>query len=262
LAVNKLYRRLAFIVIIFLTVCGLFFVSLNILDIAENYRLDLPVAILNTIFISGVCLLVACIATKVFVATGAPEMFGLGSAVFSFCVGVLVYSWFTRAVLDVRIMVYDSAFFIAAVLHLCGAVFLRTRPDTAALKYKQKLWLIIFVYLVLCAAIGGIAWLLYRGVIPAIIINRDLSHGISAGLYSAAALLSFIHYRKTNIGYYYWYSLGLLLFVLGQLFIDQGEIASLVYWLGRISQYIAGFYILAAVFGALCTKNMLPSSSL
>jgi len=242
-------KQFSFIVAVVIIGLGIFFIGLDILDIAEYYRLFLPIATLNTVFIAAVAMAVAYLAARSFIATGSPEILGLGGAVLAFGVGILIYGWFTRAVLEVRLTVYDSTVFMAAVMHLGGVILLKVGLSLFRLKCRQRQGIVLLSYLVICAIIIVVTWLLYRRVLPSLTISRDLIQGIATILCITAAVICYKIYRKSQDTFYYWYSLGLVLFALGTLFISQGELESRVAWLGRISQYIGGIYFLIAGLG-------------
>ncbi len=245
-----MFKQFTFILVVVITGLGLFFIGLDILDIAEDYRLYLPIATLNTIFISAVSMLVAYIAARSFTITGSFEILGLGGAVLAFGAGILIYGWFTRAALEVRITVYDSTVFMAGLLHFIGVILMKARLNLSGLKSRHKRGTVLLSYLVIFTIIAVVTWLLYRGVLPSLTIPRDLIQGISAILCIAAAVICFKIYLKSHSAFYYWYSLGLVLFAFGVLFISQGKLESRVAWLGRTSQYMSDIYLLVAVLGA------------
>jgi hypothetical protein len=242
-------KKFAFIIAVVITGLGIFFIGLNILDIDEGYRLYLPVAILNTVLIAAVAMLVAYLAARSFATTGSPEMLGLGGAVLAFGVGILIYGWFTRAVLEVRFAVYDGTFLMAAVMHFYGIILMKSKLSMSGLKLRQKQAIVLLLYLLICVIIAVPTWLLYR-VLPSFTVPRDLFHLTGAVLCIAAAVIYFKIYRKSHLAFYYWYSLGLMLFTLGILFMSQGPLESRVAWLGRAGQYIGSIYFLVAVLGA------------
>ena len=242
-----MFKQFAFIIAVVITGLGIFFIGLDILDIAEDYRLYLPIATLNTVFIAAVAMLVASIAARNFTITGSPEILGLGDAVLAFGVGILIYGWFTRAVLGVRITVYDSTFFMAAVMHFCGVILLKSKLSLSRLKLRQKQAIVLLSYLVIFVIIAVVTWLLYRGVLPSRTISRDLIHGAGAILYIASAVIYLKNYLKSGTVFYYWYSLGLVLFAFGILFASQGPLEGRLVWMGRASQYVGGIYFLMAV---------------
>jgi len=245
-----MFKKIGFIIAVIITGLGIFFLGLDILDIAEDYRLYLPIATINTVFIAAVAMVVTYFAARVFTVTGSPEIFGLGGAVLAFGIGILIYGWFTRAVLNVRITVYDSTFFMAAVMHFCGVVLLKSKPSLSRLKLRQKQAIVLLSYLVIFVIIAVVTWLLYQGVLPSRTISRNLIHGVGAILYFASAVIYFKDYLKSGPVFYYWYSLGLVLFAFGILFASQGPLEGRLVWMGRVSQYAGGIYFLVAVLGA------------
>ena len=87
---------------------GIVLIGLDILDIAEGYRLHWPIAIINTIFISAVALITVYFATKSYLNSGSPGMLGLGSATLAFGFAIILYGWLTATDLNTRITGYDS----------------------------------------------------------------------------------------------------------------------------------------------------------
>jgi hypothetical protein len=71
--------------------------------------------------------------------------------------------------------------------------------------------------------------------------------GVAAILCIASALIYLRIYFKSRSDFYYWYSLGLILFAFGVIFISQGALESPIAWLGRASQYASSIYVLVAV---------------
>ncbi len=65
-----------------------------------------------------------------------------------------------------------------------------------------------------------------------------------------SALIYLRIYSKSRSDFYYWYSLGLILFAFGVIFISQGPLESGIAWSGRASQYAGGIYFLVSVVGA------------
>jgi hypothetical protein len=237
-------KKLAFIITIFVIVSGILFIVLNILDIAEDYRLDLPIAVFNTIFISAIAVLVAAIAARDFSNSGSLEIIGLGGAVLAFGIGILVYGWFTHSILEVRLTTYDIVVMMAGAIHLGGLILMKCKLSASGLKRQIKQVIILLLYLVIIVIIFIITWLLYEGVLPTF-AARDLAHEITCSFSIAAAIICL----KTHFVFYYWYSLGLVLFALGVFFLSQGSLGSPVVWLGRVSQYLGGIYFLVAVLG-------------
>jgi hypothetical protein len=242
-------KKVAFISACVIAVVGVSFIALDILDIAEDYRLHLPIAILNTVFIVGVAVPVAILAARTFLDSGVPAVIGLGGGALAFGTGILVYSWFGRSVLEVRLTVYDSAVLMAAIIHLCGVIFLKLGLNASTLKTRPKQAIALLYNLVIIGIVVVVTWLLYREVLPTLIVTRGTAHAISAVLSVAAAVICLKNYLRVHAAFYYWYSLGLVLFALGVIFVGEGALESRIVWLGRLSQYLGGIYFLVAVLG-------------
>jgi hypothetical protein len=227
------------------------------LDIAEGYRLYLPIAILNTVFICVVAVIVAYIAAKNFTISGSLEILGLGCALLAFGVGSLLYGWLVDAGLKTRITANCSGVFMASVMHLFGASLGMAKQRLINLEPKLKQSIVFLSYLGILVIVAFITWLAFRGVLPSFIITlidnievRDVIQGVAAILCFASALIYLRIYLKSRSDFYYWYSLGLILFAFGVIFISLGAVESRIAWLGRASQYAAGIYFLVSALGA------------
>ena len=247
------------VAIIFL---GIVFIGLDILDIAEDYRLYLPIAILNTVFISVVAILVAYIAAKNFKISGSFEVLGLGCALLAFGGGSLLYGWLVDAGLNTRITAYCSGVLIASAMHLSGAVYTMSKRRLIKSEPRLKQRIVFLSYLGILVVIALITWLAFRGVLPSFIIPligaievRDVVLGVTVILCVASAIVYLRNYFRSHSDFYYWYLLGLILFTSGVIFISQGAVESRIAWLGRASQYTAGIYFLISVLGAYKRKG-------
>jgi hypothetical protein len=229
---------------------GLFFIGLDVLDIAEDYRLHISIAFLNTIFISAIAIFVAVIAARIFMLNRSFEIIGAGSAMLVFGIGILIYGWFNYAGLNVRITIYDSIVLLAALLHFTGVILTKVRLNTSGLNLRYTLTFVVLIFLGFIAIIIVFTWLLYRGILPSSIILRDLKHIVAAIFSLTAAYFCYVVYIKSHSGFHYWYSLGLVLFAFGVFIISRGALESRVAWLGRFSLYLSCTYLLVAVFSA------------
>ena len=250
-------KRFALGLVLVTVALGIVFIGLNILDIDEDFRLHLPIAILNTVLISAVAALVAYIAAINFSADGSPELLGLGCATLAFGAGSLIRGWLEGIGLSVVITVSDISSLIASVLYLIGASLGMSRLRITKLKLGQKQRLVLLCYFGALASIGLVTILALRGVIPlfsgpgeSISVLRDVVRGTAVILLFASTFIYLRIYLKSRTDFYYWYSLGLMLFAFGVVFISQGAIESRIAWLGRTSQYIGGLYLLVSVLGA------------
>ena len=110
---------------------------------------------------------------------------------------------------------------------------------------------VAFVLLLSVAAIKGVTHPFFiQGVGPTAIRQSVLIISILLFVISATFLMAF--FTETRTRFLYWYSLGLGMFALGLVVVyTLTSIGSLMNWIGRLSQYIAGVYFLSAAMSAL-----------
>jgi hypothetical protein len=247
-------------------ILGIIFIGLNILDIDEDYRLYLPIPVLNIVFICVIATLVAYIAAKSFTILGSLEILGLGCAVVAFGFGSLLYSlfywWPTDAGLNARITANYSGILIASIMHLFGAGSVMAKRRLINLEPRLKQRIVFLSHLGILVIIAFATWLAFRGVIPSFPIPLtdapmigsigvgDVIKGVAAILCIASALVYLRIYFRSRSDFCYWYSLGLILLAFGVIFVGQGALESRIAWLGRASQYAGGIYFLVSVLSA------------
>ena len=247
---RRVIKWIALGLAVIVIILGAIFILLDILDIAEYYRLHWSIAILNTIFISVIAVITGFYASKNYLKSGSREMLALGSGVLAFGFSILIYGWFTFTDLNTRITAYDFGVLLASVIYLVGAVSSVTKQTFTIVSRRTG---VIVAYIVVLLVISGITWLAYRDVITFLLLQfsehisaRDVVQGIAAFCCICSALIYLGKYHSSRIDMYYWYSLGLVLFAAGVLFISRGHLESRVAWLGRFSQYIGGVFLLTA----------------
>jgi len=253
---TSVVKRLSLgLVIIIIALC-MTFLALDIFDIDEDYRLLLPIPILNTVFIFAIAALVAYIAARNYTITGSMVILLLGGAAIAFGAGSLFKSWANLG-LDVTITVEESTALLASILHLAAATVGISKQRISNLELKLKSMTILGYYLGVIVCIALIIVLVIQGVIPSFRVPvggssalRDVARGITEIFFLAAAVINLITYYKSRTDFYYWYSLGLALFGFGVFFISLGAVESRVAWLGRTAQYVGGIYFLVSVLGA------------
>jgi hypothetical protein len=251
-------KRVALGLVAFVFLAGIIFIGLNILDINEDYRLHLPVAVLNTVFISAIAVLVASIAAVKYIASGSFPLLALGCGVLAFGISSLLKGWLIDRDLYLLITVHDYSALIASAVHLAGASLGMAGLHVAAPKHAPKRRVIILCscYLGTLTSIALIILLAIQGAIPLLgvpdetTLLRDVVRGISTILLVASSLVYLRISSRLHIDFYFRYSLGLMFFALGIVFISQGAVESLIAWWGRAAQYIGGLFFLWAIFSA------------
>jgi hypothetical protein len=250
-------KRLALGLVVIIIALGILFITLNILDIDEDYRLHLPIPPLDTVFIFGIAVLVAYIAARSYKITGSPVILGLAGAALVFSAGRLFKGWMTGLGLDIIITVDESAALIASIFHLITAILGMSQQRISNMEFRQKSRIILGYYLGVVVCIALIILLVMQGIIPLFHVPvegsnflRVVARWITAFFFLVAAVITFLAYYKTHTDFYYWYSLGLVLFGFGVFFMSLGAVESRVVWLGRFAQYVGGVYFLISVLGS------------
>ncbi len=246
-------KRTALSLTLTLIILGIIFIGLDILDINEDYRLHWPIAVINTIFISAVGLLTIYSATKNYLHSGSLEILALGGGVLALVFSITLYGWLTNTDLDTRITAYDSGVLLASIVFLAGAILAIKIQGPSGWKTGSNKLSVTIIYAAVFLLITVITWLAYQDIITVFtheftehFTARDIVQGIAAIFYVSAALIYLRKYRGSQANIYFWYSLGLILFAAGVIFISRGPLEGRIAWLGRASQYIASIYFLAA----------------
>ena len=251
-----MFKWLTLGIVIFIIACGIIFIVLDILDIAEDFKLNWSMKVLNTIFIVAIAVSVAFIASRNFTSTGVSQILLLGSAALAFGVGNMLYVWLIDTDLGVRITINESSALIASLVHLfgTGTAILKQRISISEFRRKSR---IIIYYFGIFGCIAVIYLLAIRGVIPSFskpilsgmmnISLQDIVQWVTTILLCASAFISLVVYYKSSEDFYYWYSMGLMLLTFGVFFISLGTVENRIAWLGRFAQYISGIYFLVSV---------------
>ncbi len=244
-----MFKRLALGAAVIIISLGVIFIVLNILDIAEDYRLYWPIAVLNTVFIGVITVFVTYFAISNFMSSGSPEMLGLSCVFFSFGCGIFLYGWLD-ADLNTRIAAHDTGILITAVAFAVGAGLKIAGRNYAKTRLWMKSAILLIAYLVIIAIIGIITWLAsqesisFLNTVAVGIGLRTITKGIAIILFSALAIIYIKTYLESHSDMYYWFSLGLILLAGGVFFASEGPLESSVVWLGRFSEYAGSLYFL------------------
>jgi hypothetical protein len=247
-------KLLAIIITAVIIIIGIVFIGLDILDIAEDFTLDFPMAIVNTAMICFIAAIIVYLASRVYLSQGSVEMLGLACGALAFGIGFALYSWLTDAGLGTCVAAHDSGISLAAIA-LSGGAGLKIskwvdKPGTA----RRRI-----ILCVSCSAIimiiGIVTWLAYRGQIDLLggwgnVGYRDIIRGGSVILMLVSGGYYLRLYLRTRTNSYCWYSLGLILMGCGVFFISQGSLQSRTAWWGRLSEYIGFVYLLISAIAA------------
>jgi len=239
-------KRLALGLTAGIILIGVLFIGLDILDIAEDFRLNISIALINTILICGVAALILYFSVRVYLSVGSPEMLGLACGALAFMIGFALYGWLTVADLNTRITAHDIGILLAGISLAGGAGLTMARLAMDTPGTMRKLLILSACCLVIIALIGILTWLASLGIINLLQAGRDLARGGAALLLLVSGCCYLLIYLKTRSDIYFWYSLGLILIACGVVFISQGALQSRTAWWGRVSEYAGMIYLLTA----------------
>ncbi|OGO32909.1 MAG: hypothetical protein A2Z29_01575 [Chloroflexi bacterium RBG_16_56_11] len=245
-------KRFAIAFVLVITAIGAVFISLDILDFGESYRIHLPAAWLDTIFISALGVSIACIAAGRYVTGGYTPMLWLGSGALMLGAGSLVRAWFTGDGLNFTISVSEIATLLSSLLYLAGSISgLKKKPSPVTPSPGTRAALF---YVTTLAVIALVSILASSGALPRFhdqggsTYLRDTLQVVTAAVFFAASVICLRLFLPLRNDLVFWYPLGLIFFAVGTLLLGLGAVDSKLYWLGKASLYFGGVYLFFAVF--------------
>jgi len=132
-------QRFALVVLILIIILGMFFLVLNILDINEEYLLNLPINIFNNIFITALAIPLIYLSVNIFTHTGSPRLLALGAAQMALGIGSLLKGWLPNTSLDILVILYESIVVLTSLIYLVEAIMFLTRPDNSMSNSGKKI---------------------------------------------------------------------------------------------------------------------------
>jgi PAS domain S-box-containing protein len=223
------------------------------------YEPALLLPVLNTIFLFLVSCVVSYVAMRSYLLSGSPTILLLGCGVLTLGTGALAAGWLIGPEgPNVNVTIFNVSALLSSAFHSLGAVVdYRQRPPEADPE-RRRLKLLagylgvpIFVALLALAASEGIIPPFFvQGVGPT--TPRQAVLAIGLVLFGCTALYTMSRFITEKREFFYWYSLALILLamtLIGALL--QPAVGSLLGWVARCCQYLAGVYFLLSVRSAL-----------
>jgi PAS domain S-box-containing protein len=243
---------------------GLMSVPLSLFAVLVVTSLDPPASfqspsllfILNTVFISCVCLLIAFVAARSFLRIGRASLLLVGCGALMFAIGSfesgLVSGWPDGASDSEGL--FGSAIFIGSLFHIAGAGRV---AGQAHLERPRPLRVVQVVVPYLAVLVLGLALVvaIRSDLLPTLFVQgtgptllRQAMLGVSVVFFGGSVFLFYDSYLHSHSELAYWYALALALVTLG-LFTDSliSAVWSAAYWLGYAAQYLGGIYLLIAI---------------
>lgn len=210
--------------------------------------------VLNVLYVVPLCLWVAVLALRAYLAGGHAPVLFVGGGVLCFGLANFGAGLF---IIEARgpnlaVTLHNLGVLISAGLHFAGCLLnLRegrpeegghARVSKAALCYGGALCFAALVWV--CA---------YFDLIPTFVVpGEDITHirlavlASSIILFAVSALLIRLDFERRRAPFLCWYGLGLALIALGLLTVALAVPGSFLSWAGRVSQYVGILYLVAA----------------
>lgn len=218
---------------------------------------DPPVllAVLNGIFVTAIPLIVAYFAGRGFLDSGVKNLLLLGGGILVFgCTGIatgLRYPLFADP--NEAVTIYNTGSLVSSIMQTASVVLAAFGVAPQAVSGRRLHLAVVYAgSFVVSLAIIGLAVV---GAFPVFFVQgvgstvtRQLVLGTTIALFAFSALLAMKSYLGSHVDLLFWYSLGLVLIATGLLGVALAiTVGGPLSWTGRISQFLGGLYLLAAV---------------
>ena len=232
--------------------------------LSESYTSEPLTLVLSFVFYTLVPLGTLFLIGRGFLALGTPGLLLLECGVVLWSLAGTVGDAVSHGDANLNVTIFNTGILLAGLCHLAGAI-LSLRPQRAL--RAPLLWLVVG-----CALALGALWLVTQAALAAWLpVFFIPGHGgtpvrycvlISAiAMFVLSACLLLASQRGTHLPFTSWYALALLLLAVGLFGVMiQLSLGSVVNWLGRTAQWLAGVYLLLAAVAALRGSH-LPTSS-
>ncbi len=220
-----------------------------LLDIGTPHEFPRLLTFLNFTFVTCTAALVALLAGRAFVATGTPGVLLLGSGVLLMGTAFVVAPVAGEGDPNVIATVHNVGMLATGLLSLGGAwSSYRPRPPV-----RIPALALGSAYVAAIGFVLGTAYLAMGRVTPTFFVQgsggtplRQVVLATCVALFGAAGLVLVLA-PGSAVAFRRWYALGLALLGIGIVAIMlQDALGSPIGWLGRISQYLGGVYLLVA----------------
>ena len=249
---RSLLSRLAWLPIPLLLLAMAVFWAADLQGTHESTYLLLTV---NLVFSTPVCLLIAYLAARSFLVSGALGLLLLGCGVVIWAPAGVVATAAARGDANISITIYNSCVWLSGLCHLAG-VSLSLGPRRSL--SPPALWLPVG-YALAAGAVVLVTLATLAGGIPAFFVEgqggtpeRQLVLMSAMIMFALTASLLSATGRQPLSDFAYWYALALTLLVTGLAgVLLQTYHASVLGWTGRATQSLAGVYMLIAAVASV-----------
>jgi len=214
---------------------------------------------LNSVFITGLCLIVAGLSVRIYLRGGFVSILLLGCGVLALGLSSSAAGWLIRpphgpnealTIHNSGVLFASVCFFLSSLSISIGKGFEPAPPHRAPLAGAAYLMVLLSVALLTAATmLGSIPPFFVPGEGPTALRQAVLA--VSVTLLAVSAALMLTVYAKRPSGFLLYTVVAILLLGMGLVGIALGPPGSPINWLGRVSQYLGNVYLVMAAVGAL-----------
>ena len=216
----------------------------------------MPVLVLRltVLFVAVVCLPIAALAGRSYLARGDPGLLWLsgGAIVWAFS-GVVAFALSPRDI-NAAVTAHNLLAWTAAACHLVGA-FVLPRPQVGASGSQMRLGAVTIAAFAIVALVAAAT---VHEVFPRFFVRGEGGTPLRYAVLGSAALMflfaAALLIRDRGHGansFTYWYSIGLVIIAIGlSAIMMQTDPRNPMAWVGRMAQVVGTAYMLAAVVAA------------
>ena len=228
--------------------------------LGESYENDALRLVLSFTFYTLVSLGTLFLIGRSFLTSGLPGLLLLECGVVLWSLAGTVGDIVDRGDANINVTIFNTGILLAGLCHLAGAI-LALRPQRPL--HAKPLWLGASCALAL-GVLGLVTWATLAHWLPVFFIPGQGGTTVryyvlisATAMFVLSAVLLYAGQRAARPPFASWYSLALLLLAVGLFGIMiQLSLWSVVNWLSRTAQWLAGFYLLLAAIAALRESNL------
>ena len=217
------------------------------------------IPVTNTLFVTVVYLAVAYVALRNFAATGRIQIFllGCGTLVFGLAAVCAAFARGLANGANLNVTIYNTGALAAALIYFVSAMLLVAGRSPTVEPARRRAWTIVGC-LAAAIFIALLTTMALRGATPPFFVQgsgptllRQAVLGTADALFVFSFLIFIGTYFRTRETFLYWCGLAMALTAVSlSAFFIQSSVGSPVGWVGRISQYLGGIYLLVALVAA------------
>lgn len=224
--------------------------------------------VLNTLFIFCTGLIISITCYKNYLFCGTTPILFMGSGALVLGCGGLATGWLLYfSNVNIGVTTYNVSLFVSALMHLLSTLHSNSRLNPEE-NVPQRSVRLFFLYFLMIVIIVFTILSVHYHILPPFFIQgsgptptRQIVLALAFSFYLISGIYLLKYYLHRKVTFFYWYSLGLLLFTLatGILFFIP-SLGCSMNWLSRIAQIVASIFFILAVWSAYRENNLKGAS--